>query len=406
MNDVTIILISLCVMLLSGFLMTRITKKLKLPNVSGYIIAGIIIGPYTTGIITLEHAAGMDFIGDIALAFIAFGVGRFLRRDIFLETGMRSIIITLFESLIAGILITLSMGYIFSLDWPISLILGAIATATAPASTMMTINQYKARGEFVNTLLQIVALDDVVCLIVFSGAAALITAMDAGVMSFTFVALPILYNIGAILLGFLFGIILSKLITPSRSNDNRLILAIALLLGLSGVCSIFDISPLLSCMVFGAAYINTTKDKELYRQMNSFTPPVLSLFFVLAGINLNIRTLGTLGLVGIAYFFIRIIGKYVGAFVGAHFTKADKSIRNYLGFALVPQAGVAIGLAFLGQRILPPDIGGRMATIILSSSVLYELVGPACAKFALISSGAIKKSKLDHSHKIADRLSA
>lgn len=390
-NDVTIVLISLSIMLLSGFLVTRITKMLKLPNVSGFIIAGILIGPYGLNIIPGDTISNMGFIGDIALAFIAFNVGKFLKREILQETGARTIIITLFESLLAGIMITISMYYIFDFDWSFSLLLGAIATATAPASTMMTINQYKARGEFVNILLQIVALDDVISLVAFSIVSAFINATENGGFSFTDIALPILYNIGALGIGFLFGIILSKLLTPNRSNDNRLILAIALLLGLSGLCSIFNISPLLACMVFGATYINTTQDKELYNQINNFTPPILSLFFIVSGIKLDISALATLGVAGVAYFLIRIIGKYIGAYLGCFITNTDKSIRNYLGLALIPQAGVAIGLAFLGQRLLPIDIGNRMMTIILASSVLYELVGPACAKLALIYSGAIKR---------------
>ncbi|MEY8415889.1 cation:proton antiporter [Tissierella praeacuta] len=242
--------------------------------------------------------------------------------------------------------------------------IGAIATSTAPASTMMTINQYKARGEFVNILLQVVALDDVICLIIFSIIIAFINTTETGNISPIYVILPIIYNIGALGVGFLFAIILSKLLTPNRSNDNRLILAIASLLGISGLCSIFDISP------------------------------ILSLFFIISGINLDMSSLGTLGLVGIAYFLIRIIGKYIGAYLGCFITSTDKKICNYLGIALIPQAGVSIGLAFLGQRILPVDIGNRMMTIILASSVLYELVGSACAKLALIYSEAIKEDKI------------
>lgn len=392
-NDVTTVLLSLSIMLISGFLVTRITKLLKLPNVSGFIIAGILIGPYALNIIPANTISNMEFIGDIALAFIAFNVGKFLKREILQETGSRTIIITLFESLLAGIIITLSMYYIFDFSWSFSLLLGVIATATAPASTMMTINQYGAHGEFVNTLLQVVALDDVICLVAFSVVSAFINATENGDFSFTYIVLPILYNIGSLGVGFLFGITLSKLLTPNRSNDNRLILAIALLLGLSGLCSIFDISPLLACMVFGATYINTTEDKELYNQINNFTPPILSLFFIVSGIKLDIGALATLGVVGVAYFLIRIIGKYIGAYLGCVITNTDKSIRNYLGLALIPQAGVAIGLAFLGQRLLPEDVGNRMMTIILASSVLYELIGPACAKLALIYSGAIKKDK-------------
>lgn len=400
-NDVTISLASISIILLSGFLVTRITKILKLPNVSGYIIAGILIGPYALNLIPKSTIENMGFVGDIALAFIAFDVGKFLKKEIFRVSGLKAIVITLFESLMAGILITLSVHYIFSFDWSFSLLLGAIATATAPASTIMTINQYKARGEFVYTLLQVIALDDVVCLVVFSIISAFINANRVGNFTSFHVLLPILYNIGALLIGFLCGIILSKLITPSRSNDNRLILVIALLLALSGLCSIFDISPLLACMVFGATYINTTQDKGLYAQINNFTPPILSMFFVLSGIKLDISALFTLGTVGVAYFLIRIIGKYIGAYLGCLVTHMDNSIKNYLGFALIPQAGVAIGLAFLGQRILPSDVGNRMMTIILASSVLYELVGPVSAKFALFRSGAIKKENIERSTHIA-----
>ncbi|MEG1743927.1 MAG: cation:proton antiporter, partial [Clostridia bacterium] len=208
------------------------------------------------------------------------------------------------------------------------------------------------------------------------------------------VFLPIIYNIGAIVAGFACGFILSKLMTPTRSNDNRLILVIAMLLSVCGICALIDISPLLSCMVLSATYINLTHDKELYHQIDAFTPPVMSLFFIVSGMNLNLSSLATFGFVGVAYFIIRIIGKYVGAFFGSLTVRMPKNIRNYLGLALVPQAGVAIGLAFLGERMLGPTQGGIFLSIILASSVLYELVGPACAKYALFASGTIKKDKL------------
>jgi len=379
-------------MLISGFLMTRVTKPLKLPNVTAYIIAGILIGPYVLKLISTEIVDNMSFVGDIALAFIAFDVGKFLKKEVFLRSGLRAIIITLFESLVAGAVITLAMRFMFKLEWDFSLLLGAIATATAPASTMMTINQYKAKGEFVDILLQVVALDDMVCLITFSLVATFINANKAGTFMLTDALLPILHNLGALVIGFVFGIILGRILTPTRSDDNRLILTIAMLLGLSALTSMFDISPLLSCMVFGITYINTTEDKKLYTQINHFTPPILSLFFILSGIKLDVGSLATLGVIGVAYFFIRIIGKYIGSYVGCHLTGKDRAICNYLGFALVPQAGVAIGLAFLGYRILPPDVGNRLLTIILSSSVLYEIIGPASAKFALFYSGSIKKT--------------
>ena len=400
-NDTTIVLSSLSVILLAGFLFTRITKLAKLPNVTGYIVAGVLIGPYILNLIPHEMVENMGFISDIALAFIAFGVGRFFKKEAFKETGIGVIVITLSEALLAGIFVTLSVHYIFHLSWSFCLLLGAIATATAPASTMVTIRQYHARGNFVNTLLQVVALDDAVCLIAFSLASAFVSANVGENISVSDITMPVIYNIGALVIGFISGAILSKLMTPKRSEDNRLILTISLLLGIAGLCAAADISPLLSCMLFGATYINMTKDKELYKQVERFTPPILSIFFVVSGMSLDISSFSTLGVIGVTYFVIRIAGKYLGAYLGCMMAKTPKAIRSYLGLALIPQAGVAIGLAFLGRRVLPDSMGNMLLTIILSSSVLYELIGPACAKIALIYSGSIKKDKLSaHSEKI------
>jgi len=391
-NTTTTILLSLSIILISGFLLTRITKLAKLPNVTGYIIAGIFIGPYVFDLIPREMLNNMEFIGDIALASIAFSVGGFFQKKAFKETGFGIIIITLMESLLAGLIITLSMRYLFKLDWDLSLLLGAIATATAPASTMATIRQYKALGKFVNTLLQVVALDDAVGLIVFSVVIAVIEAGHSAEISAFHFILPIIYNIVALVFGFVSGFVLSKLITPKRSEDNRLIITIALLLAIAGLCAAVDISPLLACMVFSTVYINMTKDKELFRQVEKFTPPILSVFFVVSGMNLDMGSFRGLGIIGVSYFIIRIIGKYIGAYLGCVIVKAPEHIRKNLGLALVPQAGVSIGLAFLGKRILPYTLGNMLFTITLASSVLYELIGPACAKIALIRSGAIKES--------------
>lgn len=392
LNNSTIALLSLSVILLAGFLLTRITKLAKLPNVTGYIIAGILIGPYVLNLIPHNLVDDVQFISDIALAFIAFGVGRFFRKETFQKTGFSIIVITLLESLLAGIFITLAMHYIFDLNWSFCLLLGAIATATAPASTMVTIRQYQASGNFVNTLLQVVAFDNAVCLISFSIAAAFVNSAIKGNISPSEIIMPIVYDIGALAVGLICGIILSKLMTPKRSEDNRLILTISLLLGIAGLCDAVDISPLLSCMLFGATYINVTKDEELYNQVEKFTPPILSIFFVVSGMNLDLSSFSTLGVIGISYFIIRIAGKYLGAYLGSVISKNPKEVKNYLGLALIPQAGVAIGLAFLGVRMLPENMGNMLLTIILSSSVLYELIGPACAKFALVYSGSTKLS--------------
>lgn len=387
-NHQSFILIMISIMLLAGFIMTRLTKKLLLPNVSGYILAGIIIGPYVLKIVPLEFVRNLDFISDIALAFIAFGVGRFFKKETLLRTGKWVIIITLFESLIAGLLITLTMYYAFQLSLSLSLLLGAIGTATAPASTVMTINQYHGKGDFVYTLLQVVGLDDVVCLLVFSIVSSVIVALDSGQFALTSIILPLSLNILMILLGALFAYILNLLLVPKRSQDNRLITTTAMLLGLTGFCAIFNVSPLLACMAFGAVYINVAKDKALFHQLNIFTPPIMVMFFVVSAMNLDLTILKSFGMVGVAYFIIRIIGKYLGAYLGSYLVQTSQEIRNYLGVALIPQAGVSIGLAYLARRMLPPDIGNLLMTIILASSILYELIGPASAKFALYKAGA------------------
>lgn len=391
----TAVLIALSIVLLSGFIFTRITNLINLPKVSGYILAGIMIGPHMLNIIPQNLVEGMGFVSDIALAFIAFGVGQFFKKETLKETGSSVVIITLFESLLSGFLVSVIMYYFLKLDLGISLLLGGIATATAPASTVMTINQYNAKGDFVHVLLQIVALDDVVCLLVFSALAAFVSQAEKGALLLSDILLPIALNIAAVIAGAIFALILDKMISPKRSSENRLIIVVALLLGLSGICSIFDVSPLLSCMVFGAVYMNKAKDEELYHQLNVFTPPIMLIFFVVSGMNLNLKILATFGVVGVVYFIVRIVGKYIGAYLGCMFVKSNDELRNYLGAALVPQAGVAIGLAYLSQRILPADVGSLLMTIILSSSVLYELIGPACAKFALIKSGAIPIENLE-----------
>lgn len=398
-DEGTQILLVLSIILFAGFIMTRLTNTLNLPKVSGYILAGILVGPCGLDFIPVDMIGHMGFVSDLALAFIAFDVGKFFKKEVLMKTGGRIIMITLAEALTAGILVTLFTSFFFGFDMKFALVLGAIATATAPASTMMTINQYKAKGEFVNTLLQIVALDDVVCLMVFSIVTAVAGSPGGEKIAMKDVLMPVAYNILALALGFFCGYFLSRLLVPARSKDNRLILAIAMLLGISGICAWLDISPLLSCMVFGAAYINLTQDKKLYRQLNNFSPPVMSVFFIVSGMNLDVSALSTVGAIGVCYFLIRIVGKYMGTYLSCLFVKTSREIRNYMGLALIPQAGVAIGLAFLGQRSLPEEKGKLLVTIILSSAVLYEMIGPLCAKLALIFSGSIPSGKTEKADK-------
>lgn len=386
------VILSLAVMLFSGFLMTRLTKLAHLPNVTGYILAGVLIGPCVLNLIPETVQNGMDFVTDVALAFIAFGVGKYFKLGRLRKNGRSVLILTVFESLIAALLVFLVMAFVFRLPIPFSLLLGAIGSATAPASTIMTIRQYKAKGQFVDILLQIVALDDAVALLAFSVCAAIAQAMEGGGgITPKAVLLPILWNLLALAAGALAGFLLHKLIGENRSSQHRLVLVTALLLSITGFCTALDISPLLACMVMGAVYINVSGNKKVFKQVNGFTPPIQLLFFVLSGMRMDLTALKAAGLIGVVYFLVRIIGKYAGAWLGAVLGKASVPIRRYLGLALIPQAGVSIGLALLGQRILPAESGALLSTIILSSGVLYEMIGPACAKAAIFLSGSVPK---------------
>ena len=398
-SPVTMVIISVAIMLISGFLMTRITKKLRLPNVTAYIVAGILIGPFCLRLVPQTVIDGTEFLADIALAFIAFSTGEFFRLSAVKKNGMKVVLITLAEALTATLAVFILTYFVLGLNLAFSVVLAALASATAPASTMMTIRQTGAKGDFVDTLLQVVALDDIVGLLAYSIAISLAAAsVSGGSFSIGAVVRPMLINIGIMALGGVFGVIMKFTAgSKKRSTDNRLIIVIALLFAFCGICAAINVSPLLGCMSMGMVYINITDDDKLFKQVNYFSPPILLLFFVRSGMNFDLKALvsasGSVGAtpllaVGVLYFFVRILGKYGGAWLGCLWAGKAAKVRSFLGLALIPQAGIAIGLAALGARALGGEAGNALQTIILASSVLYELIGPACAKLSLYLSGS------------------
>ena len=393
-QPVASIIISVALMMLAGFLLTRVTKLLRLPNVTAYIVAGILIGPYCLNLVPQRFIDGTSFLSDIALAFIAFSTGEFFKLDVLKKNGMKVVWITVFESVLASLLVFVLTFFILHMDLAFSIVLSALASAPAPASTMMTIRQTGAKGDFVDTLLQVVALDDVVGLVLYSVAISVALASLSGSQGFSFqtIGKPILLNMLTLFIGACFGLAMKLLMPQSRSTDNKLIISVALLFAFCGVCVLLDVSPLLGCMVMGTVYTNIAENDKLFKQLGYFSPPILLLFFVRSGMNFKLDALfnasGDLDgvpliVVGVSYFLVRIVGKYAGAWLGCFVVKKDKLVRNYLGLALIPQAGVAIGLAALGARTLGGTMGSDLETIILASSVLYELLGPGCAKLAL-----------------------
>ena len=361
MSPTAQVLAAVSILWLAGFIASRATKVLHLPNVTGYILAGVVVGPFALNLVPQNLVDGMGFLTDVALSFIAFGVGRYLRLDRLRQQGPRVIVLTLMEALVTAAVVTVFMITVFHLSVPFSLLLGAIGSATAPASSLMTIRQYHAKGNFVNTLIQVVAMDDAVALLAFSACAAVAAGMESTAsFSWESTLLPLAINLGALLGAYLLGRLLCVLL-QGRSSDHRLVLTCAFIFCIAAFCAAMDVSPLLGCMMLGATYANVSKDKILFKQLNRVTPPINVLFFVLSGMRLDLAALSTVGIIGVSYFAVRIVGKFLGSWLGARMTGCTPEVRRYLGLALIPQAGVSIGLAVLAQRILPEQSGALLA---------------------------------------------
>ena len=339
-NSVATVIISIALMLFLGFSMTRLTKRLRLPNVTAYIVVGILIGPFCLNLVPATVIDGMDFLSDIALAFIAFSTGEFFKLSTLKKNGMKVVIITVLEACLATVVVFIVTYCILGVDLGFSIVLAALASATAPASTVMTIRQTGAHGDFVDTLLQVVALDDVVGLIEYSVAISLALSVSLGSASVGAAGIlkPIGINLGVLLLGGLFGLFLKLLMPKKRSKDNRLIISVSLIFAFCGICALLDVSPLLGCMSMGTVYINITNDEKLFKQLNYFTPPILLLFFVRSGLSFRLDALVNnstavgntpLLVIGVVYFVVRIVGKYAGAFLGFAVTAQFNGFFDY-----------------------------------------------------------------------------
>jgi Kef-type K+ transport system membrane component KefB len=390
------IILSVSLMLFVGFAATRLTKLVKLPNVTAYILTGILLGPYCLDLIPLAVVDGMDFLSDITLAFISFNMGEFLRVEALRKNGLRVIVITLLEAMLAAVGVFLVLYFAFGLPLPLTIVLAAMAATTSSTSTVTIIRQTGARGDFVDTLIQVAALDVIVGLMAYSVAISVAGATEGAGLSVGAVILPLVTNLGVMVVGGGFGFLMKLLMTRKRSTDNRLIIALAMLFAFCGLCALLDVSPLLGCMAMGMVYVNIAKDDKLFKQLNYFSPPFLLLFFVKSGVGFNMGGLfsggSSLGVplvaVSLVYLAVRMGGKYLGAFLGCSVMRKEKKVRNNLGLALIPQAGVAIGLAAMGAARLGGQTGEILETVIVAAGVLYEIIGPACAKLSLYLSGS------------------
>ena len=269
---------SLAIILLAGFGLTRITKLMRLPNVTAYIVSGVIIGPYGLNLISKEFVESTSFLSDVSLSLIAFSAGQFFKMKRLKRGIIPSSVIALTETLFCSLLMFIVCRFILRINLPFSLILSSIAGTTAPTSTIMTIRQKKAKGNFVYTLIQVIAVDDLISLLSFSISLSIAIGLMNHKFSMMDVFMPVMTNLIIIIAGGLQGVLLRFLLPDYRSEDNRLIIVLAILLGFSGICALYNVSPLLGCMSMGMVYINISKDEKLFEQVNIFSPPILMLF--------------------------------------------------------------------------------------------------------------------------------
>lgn len=383
--------INLALMIFTGMALGRLVKFIKLPNVTGYLLAGLLLGPSVLGVLSEDFLHTATIISDMALGFIAFSIGNEFKISYFKRVGATPIVIACLESLFAVVFVFVAL-LVTGHEASFSLVLASIAAATAPAATIMVIKQYKARGPVTETLLSVVAIDDATALIMYSLSIAIASAISGKASNTAELILkPVIEIGGALVVGAILGFIFLIPLKFFKKDGNRLSLSIAFIfmgLGLSSLCGF---SSLLFCMAMGAIVANFSPDINHIMKLNDkITPPIFMLFFVASGAELKLSVLPAVGVVGIIYIVFRVIGKMFGSYLGALVCKADKKIRKYLGPALVPQAGVAIGLSLAASTVVP-EYATEIRTVILCGTLIYELVGPAIAKTCLKKAGEIKE---------------
>lgn len=387
-------LLYLSLLLIAGLLCGRLVKQIRLPNVTGYLIAGLLMGPYVLRIIPDSTVEDFEIISHIALSFIAFTIGCEFKMSYFKRVGATPIVIATFEAMVAVFLvqgILLAAGF----DPAFSIILGSIAAATAPAATIMVIKQYNARGPVTETLLSVVALDDAVALIAFGFAVAIAGALNGGADGSVFISIlkPFREILLALLVGALVGVLFKIPLKYFKKSGNRIIIMAGMVFLTSGIAEILNVSELLACMMTGAVLCNITEESDSIAQLSDFiTPPIFLLFFVVSGAELDITIIPSIGIVGILYVTVRVAGKLAGASLGARLMKAPRAVRKYLGPALIPQAGVAIGLVTVAKSVVP-QYTPEIRAVILCGTLIYEIIGPVISKAMLVKAGEISEVK-------------
>lgn len=379
--------------LFAGLLSAKLIKKIKLPAVTAYLLLGIFIGPSLLKLVPERILGASGLISNIVLGIIAFGIGQNFSRYHLRRIGKTVVWISVLEACGAWILVTSVFYLILKQPFYLSLLFGAIASATAPAATVMVIREYRAKGNFTDTLLGVVAIDDAWCLIIFAISLAISQAIYAHNLAAFFLAKvffsSLLSIFGAFILGAFLAMVLSIFYRFVRTPTELLILTLGIVFLNIGIAIWLNLSVLLANMFLGAVLVNLNRYSfKFFDSLKVIDSPLFLLFFVLAGASLEINILGKLSIIGLSYLIFRVVGKVIGARLGAKISNATTSVKKYLGFGLIPQAGVALGCALVAKSDFP-QVGNMIFTTIVATTVIYELIGPLCTKYALRKAGDI-----------------
>lgn len=411
-------LLSVAIALLVGILMTRLFKPLNLPDVTAFLIAGVLLGPYCVGALGIpglgftsgEALDALNLISEVALGFIAFSIGNEFRLKDLRNTGRTALVTALSEAITASVLVDIALiAFHFIMPDKLSLsqaiILGAVACATAPAATLMVVRQFKAKGPLTSLLLPIVALDDAVALVVFAVSFGVAKTLGSGEVNIVAIILnPIIEIVCSLLLGAVMGWFLTQLEKIFHSNTNRLNITISFVFMTAALAMVkieigsikISFSSLLVCMMLGAVFCNTCElSEDLMGMANKWTSPLFALFFVISGADLELKVFSdwAIVLIGVIYIVSRTSGKYIGAYSATKAMHCPAQISKFLGITLFPQAGVALGMSAAALQLGAE--GELIRNITLFSVLIYELAGPLLTKMALTAAGEIKPKSED-----------
>jgi len=393
------LILALGIIVVAGFQGSLAAEKLKLPRITGYIVIGVLLSPSLLNIIDAETVGNLDIITDIALGFIAYLIGGSLKMESLRGLGRSITWITFLQSLGAWLLVTLVLALLGHLiipnetfwQWyfPLAFIIGAISCATAPAATMAIISEYKAKGPLTTTLLAVVALDDAIAVIAFAIASGICQPLVGGVNSPSFyqmLGVPFLHIVESAAIGIVFGIALMYISRLVRTRELLLVVVFGVIMLCVGLTSYLGVSSILASMVVGFIIVNKVKREEMFLVVEEVEDVFFAMFFVLAGLHFDLSVLKVAGILALLIVLTRCMGKYFGARVGARISHAPDNVKKYLGFALLPKAGVTIGLVLISALEFP-TFGTVMLNAVLASTIINELVAPPLTKYALFKAG-------------------